>query len=537
MPHKLASLIRRRFSLLAFITFVALALFSHQALAIKEVDNFNSANQAASEGTPSLENFQLNSLTSIATGVTYLTAGAAMGFEYDAQGNQISHNGLTGSLASAMTLMYENPPADTQRYVADLFQGAGIATPAYAQGLGFAALDPILETWKIFRNIAYLFFVIIFVVIGFMIMFRQKVGQTAVTAQQAIPNIIVALIAVTFSYAIAGLLIDAMYLIMFFIVGLFGEEANLIDKNFLQLGLYMITHGFKNVDALGDFVGSSLDSVTDVVAEVVEVISEITFALIIAVAILIGMFRLFFELLKTYITIIVSVAFAPILLMLGAIPGRSTFKPWLQGLVGNLAAFPAVLVVLIIFEKIISTRGANEAGFLPPYLFGSGSAGAIPALIGLGLLLALPEVVQKVKEALGAKDSFGWLTSAAWKNATRGEVGIPIAAGAAYGAQGAASAGYAGWREGQRGRTLLRTIRQGYNVVDDEGNVVDVRGGFTPRSKAGWKVGQNVRGTIDDAMDGRLFEPDNWRKLAERMIGEKGKSDEDKKPKGPAKSP
>lgn len=446
MLYQLATFLHRRFSLIALIAFVTLALFSQPALAaVKEIRNLNSANEASSK-TPSLENFNANSIPSMMAVITCQGLGRAMGCEVDAQGQSVSGNGLSGSLATAMTLMYENPPADTQRYVADLMNGAGIAPPAYAQGLGFAALDPILETWKMFRNIAYLFFVIIFVVIGFMIMFRQKVGQAAVTAQQAIPQIIVALITVTFSYAIAGLLIDGMYLLMFFLVGIFGEETKLIDKNFVQLGIYMITEGFGSVDALGDFVDASLGGLGNAVAQVVEIISEVTFALIITIAILIGMFRLFFELLKTYITIIVSVAFAPVLLMLGAIPGKSNFKAWLQGLVGNLAAFPAVLVVLIIFEKIIDTRG-EEGGFLPPYLFGNGSSGVIPALIGLGLLLALPEVVQKVKEALGAKDSFGWLTSAAWKGFQRGRAPAAALAGAAIGGP---VGGYVGYRLGQK---------------------------------------------------------------------------------------
>src|SRR5690606_25281628 len=93
-------------------------------------------------------------------------------------------------------------------------------------GLGFSSLDPILDTWKAFRNVAYLFYVIMFLVIGFMIMFRQKISsQAVVTAQQALPKIIISLIAVTFSYALAGLMIDAMYLIMYLIVGLFPSQT------------------------------------------------------------------------------------------------------------------------------------------------------------------------------------------------------------------------------------------------------------------------------------------------------------------------
>ena len=37
-------------------------------------------------------------------------------------------------------------------------ESAHIIPKAQAQGLGFASLDPILEGWKQFRNVAYLFF-------------------------------------------------------------------------------------------------------------------------------------------------------------------------------------------------------------------------------------------------------------------------------------------------------------------------------------------------------------------------------------------
>ena len=57
--------------------------------------------------------------------------------------------------------LYNNPPASADLYVADLMHSFNIAQPAYAQGLGFSSLSPILTGWKIFRNIAYVFFVLI----------------------------------------------------------------------------------------------------------------------------------------------------------------------------------------------------------------------------------------------------------------------------------------------------------------------------------------------------------------------------------------
>ena len=70
-----------------------------------------------------------------------------------------------------------------------------------------------------------------------MIMFRSKVGQAAITVQQAIPSILIALLAVTFSYAIAGFLIDLMYLMMYMLAGLFAGDISgndIVQKKLLS---------------------------------------------------------------------------------------------------------------------------------------------------------------------------------------------------------------------------------------------------------------------------------------------------------------
>lgn len=446
---------------------VTLSILSFPSIAsaqLESVEERNQANQAASQdGTPSLQNFSGNLVESVQVEVLCATLPESWQCSTKPNGQAYNNNGVFGGLTVAINMMYDSPPATTERYIADLLHSANIATPAYAQGLGFAALDPILNTWKTFRNISYLFFVLVMIAIGFMIMFRQKMGQAAVTAQQAIPQIIIALLMVTFSYAIAGLLIDIMYLIMFFIVGIFGKEADLIDKNFIQLGWYMITNGFSAVDALGDFVDGNLGGLGDVVAGAVEIFSEVTFAIIITIVLLIGMFKLFFELLKSYISIIISIAFAPIILMFGAIPGKNTFSSWVKSIIGNLASFPTVLIILVIFDQLTNNRGTTETGFLPPYLFGSGTAGAIPALVGIGLILAMPEAVKKVKSMLGASDGpFGEIVQAGWKKAwdKRGTA-MPLAAGVLGGGAGlAAGAALGGVSALRGGGTMNERLRR-----------------------------------------------------------------------------
>ena len=61
--------------------------------------------------------------------------------------------------------------------------------------------------------------VVITVVLGFLIMFRSKIGgQTALSLETVLPRIVVTMIYISFSFAIAGFLIDMMYLMIGLVV-------------------------------------------------------------------------------------------------------------------------------------------------------------------------------------------------------------------------------------------------------------------------------------------------------------------------------
>ena len=327
-------------------------------------------------------------------------------------GTKSSQNGILVGMGSLIGQMYEYPAANTSLYIADLMDSAYITPQVQAQGLGFSSLNPILELWKAFRNIAYMFFVVIFIVIGFMIMFRQRVGgQAAITAQQAIPSVIISLILVTFSYAIAGFMIDLMYIIMFLIIGIFGQtlptgSANLIDMTILEvMGELFKTSRVANADIVSNLFGSLIENET--IEGFLSIAGGITLTFVLAIAILIGTVKLFFELLKSYASVVLSVVVSPIILMTGAIPGKNPVVPWLKDLVGNLLPFPVVLLVLVIFYQFSNLTGAgNEGGFIPPFLIARGQAGAISSLMGLALILALPEIVKDAKKGL-VKEGFG----------------------------------------------------------------------------------------------------------------------------------
>src|SRR3989344_2728711 len=138
-----------------------------------------------------------------------------------------------GMLVNFTGALYDHPPASFSYFAYDVLQNAGFVPKAYAQGVGFSGLGPIFPIWKTFRNISYMFILVILIVVGFMIMFRTKINpQTVISIQNALPNLIVTLLLITFSYAIAGLLIDLMYFAMRLIIniivssGITGYEAN-----------------------------------------------------------------------------------------------------------------------------------------------------------------------------------------------------------------------------------------------------------------------------------------------------------------------
>lgn len=123
--------------------------------------------------------------------------------------------GALGAVTNVIGMLYENPPVRTADYLASVGQDLGIVKEAHAQvfGSGAAVLNPILTLWQVSRNISYVIMIIIFVIIGLMVMFRNKINpQTVITAQAALPGLVIGLIMITFSYFLAGLVSDTAFI-------------------------------------------------------------------------------------------------------------------------------------------------------------------------------------------------------------------------------------------------------------------------------------------------------------------------------------
>ncbi|TSC87856.1 MAG: Uncharacterized protein G01um10147_359 [Microgenomates group bacterium Gr01-1014_7] len=122
--------------------------------------------------------------------------------------------GALGATTSIIGALYANPPISTSQYLANLGEQIGFVKPAHAQVIGSGAqvLDPISKLWQVSRNISYVAMIVVFVIIGMMVMFRNRINpQTVITAQAALPGLVIGLILITFSYFLAALISDMAF--------------------------------------------------------------------------------------------------------------------------------------------------------------------------------------------------------------------------------------------------------------------------------------------------------------------------------------
>lgn len=353
--------------------------------------------------------------------------------EYDPECPADAGPGANGILASIVVNITTSPPVSSVEYLADLGKSLGIIPKeAYAQGLGFEGFMPILPLWKLFRNIAYLILVVIFVVIGFMIMFRKKLNpQTVISIQEAIPRIVVTLLLITFSYAIAGLVVDISEL-----------ATRIIGNTFAEAGFIAVPDAKKTTEQkLEDLYTAStlklvnpLRSPNKLTAKITEtmgidfpayipllgtfsVIAKGVIWLLLWLASFYAMFKIFFALLIPYVSIILSVIFAPFQILVGAIPGsKGGVGNWLRDLLANVAVFPATFAMLCICA-ILKGYTSSLVGPKADWSVKKGQYGVVwaPATIGkewgfilgdlisFGILLMTPNVVKMVKQLFEVK--------------------------------------------------------------------------------------------------------------------------------------
>lgn len=413
--------------------------------------------------------------------------------------------GLIGFMSGMIIALY-NPPIHTSDYVNYLFGNFGIAKSANAQnyqGVGLTTIAPIAGLWIIFRNIVYLLFVVIFVLIGVGIMLRLRIDpRTVMTIQNQIPKIVIGIILVTLSFPIAGFLIDIMWVVILIVISILSPVIGNPSANFVTpfgltgiilpggawggilaiaektagfIGTSIFNAGFTTnnvtslvnptlptagcsdiIACLGNVIGTAISAILGaVVGFILGVVVGLIAFFVVTIALIWALFKLWFELLKAYVSILIGIIFAPFWIVAGLLPNPGGekqalgFGNWLRDMLGNLMAFP-VAIGMFFLAAIFAAQFNNNSTvfFLPPLIGPQGND--FGAIIAFGILMMTPNVVKMTKAAfkstgLGIGPAGGALGIAAagalggsiknrlyytWRNPTTGQMesGGPLAA-------------------------------------------------------------------------------------------------------------
>jgi hypothetical protein len=296
--------------------------------------------------------------------------------------------GLLGASTAMVAILY-TPSVSSGEFGHYMAQNFGIVKKAYAQdtGYGFTGLSPVLALWTAIRNMAYFILMVAFIIIGLGIMLRVKIDpRTVMSLQNQIPRIIICIVLVTFSYPIAGALIDTMWLTTYVGINVItsagGTAANsstnptvpgngdlkdgdpnkadgpLSQKataNLLQTPVTYVNDvfrtydspGSKNVDSgighIADEVSYSLGSLISnlvktaflgqddscgilslggCIAFLIKYVATFLFWIIIIFIVLKTLFSVWFTLLKAYTYVILLTIGAPFFIVMGLLPGN-----------------------------------------------------------------------------------------------------------------------------------------------------------------------------------------------------------------------
>jgi hypothetical protein len=341
-------------------------------------------------------------------------------------------SGLVGAMGTLIGYTF-TPPASSTQYVAYLKNNFGIADKAYAN-TGFEQLNPIIEMWKVMRNFVYLIFVVIFVVIGLGVILRLHIDpRTVMTIQNQIPKIIAGILLVSFSFAIAGFMIDIMYVATYLGAALVTQATPNVDPGAVITSVDPFgaaNSAFSDVGGITGMVQKATQSVTNLVNSVlvgpsgsnyfvdafgnidliggairslVGIIVGLLGFLIIAIAVIYALFRLWIILLFSYVNILLDIIFAPFWFIIGLLPGSQTgVGGWFRDLVANLSVFPATIIMLLLARFFMVEIQTEPTSFIPPIIAKPTDVGAVSGLIGLGFIFMLPNVLTTMKAALKA---------------------------------------------------------------------------------------------------------------------------------------
>jgi hypothetical protein len=319
-------------------------------------------------------------------------------------GPLVSQNAVPASLLGMVyTLGLESPksvdayPVNLAVYVNSLKHDSIIVPKeAYATTLQEVFFGTtIIGLWTQLRNVAYVFFVIMLVVFGFLVMFRYKINpQTVITVQAALPRIVINLLLITFSFPIGALALQ-------------------LAGSFTVMAMAFVGSNITSMST-GDIVANTIAQAVSMMAFMATGVGAVfaaIFILVILVALLLVGIAWIVSIFTRTLRIMLMTAFAPLQFAMATIPGNEHLvTDWFKALIANMLAIPAItLMGLLGIEFIFMGGSVGASGTTEPLAkLLLGFIGLfINGLIGFWLLWNSKNAPKYIEGALGVGG--GWV--------------------------------------------------------------------------------------------------------------------------------
>lgn len=248
-----------------------------------------------------------------------------------------------------------------------------------------------------------------------------------------------ALLLITFSYAIAGFMIDLMYVVIGLLAAIITSSEISTTRDFGEMFTLLTTENnwfilmFKYFLAfLVAFIPALLGSGVAGVASVLGILAlggagmvlVIIILLLTLILLLVLGLRILWLLIKTYVTILLLIIFGPIQILMGAL-GFGGFGSWIRSLAAQLAVYPIVgfmFIISFVFLRATLPSGTIIDELFPfgvTNVFGSGTPWDPPLTVGsagnilyLGasvvVLALIPQVSEMIKGLLSGRGVGGF---------------------------------------------------------------------------------------------------------------------------------
>ncbi len=309
--------------------------------------------------------------------------------------------GMIGAVDGIVTTLAYNPPyINVPEHLAqEWIPNYAPTTSVYAGGYEQLRDSGITGMWSRVRDIAYLFFIIVFIVAGFMVMFRHKIGgQAMVTLYNTLPNIIVGLVLVTFSFAIVGFIIDFGAMLIGIVDGFLEVEERIDPTSPFNISNVYAGLIFDGVitDLVGEMIADLVNMLDMLLGRTLTGFWELLFSIII---IYVGI-KIFFTLIKAYLAILFDTIAGPIVLAIATIPGKqAVMKDWFYRIIKNVLVF--VLVFFLLHLPLYFYESVDLNLFLGDLGAGKTAGAPVTAIIRAGAAMYILFLIPNVPTLLG----------------------------------------------------------------------------------------------------------------------------------------